>query len=260
MVELWVRRNEPAGRIPRHALRLAEKVAGNPDSVPAELALAWTIVNDVYTTLEWEIPASPRLARCRSAAVSVAQSAGMVVDEVLRHLDTENGDVMLLGDLGLALSLFGRPDVFPARGAILVRLGQDEKEPVSAGGIPASQGVRWAESGRLREVFTETSIPGRLRERQVFLPDAGLITALTASSAADGDRLTGILFCFAAHLTTRSGHWDSAGSTARNLGSVDRLAAAAWRWGLQPDPSLGSPFLLRLRALTRKLVGASQKA
>ncbi len=259
LVELWTRRAEPESRTPRRALRLAERLAGDPEAIPAELALAWTIVTDVYTTLDWEVPVSPELARCRSAAVSVAQSAGMVVDEVLRNLEDVEGNVLVLGELGFALAVFGRPDVFPARGAILVPLDAGDDGPVSASGIPASKGVRWAHGGRLREVFAETAVPGVLGGREVLLPDAGLAAALTASAAATGDRLSGILFCFAAHLTTTAGHWEAAGATARNLGTVDRIAAAAWRWGLQPDPSLGNPLLLRLRTMAQKLAPVGRR-
>jgi hypothetical protein len=231
LVSLWAHRKEPSGHVPRRAMHLAEKAALDSAVPTAIRSIAWTVVEDVYQTLGWELPSSPGLGVCHSAAVSATQAAHMLLNQVRSVLATIAGRPMILGELGLASAMLGRWDVIPPRGAVVVNIDDDDS-PLSATNLIPTSGVHLAHAGRLTPALAENAVASDISGTPVSLPSAGLVISYSARSAADGDPAAGLLFSIAARHCTHEDLWDHALDAIRITGQGRHLTAAARRWGV----------------------------
>ncbi len=231
LASLWLRRQDPAGHVPRRALRAAERVGADPASPCALRALAWALVEEVYAALGWPLPASPELAACRSAATSARQTALAVAGRVVEALAAGGGRTAVGGELGLALAVLGRWDVLPARGAVLIPLepGGDE---VSATCMPLAPGVRWAAGGRLLEELASNAVAADLAGARVLVPRPEHAAVYLARPAADGDAAAAALLGVARERCLAAGTWEWAAELAARAGRGRALRDALRRWGL----------------------------
>jgi len=191
------------------------------------------VVSNAWTSLGWEVPRSPELALCHSAAVSAAQTAGLTATTVAGRLGPEPPDVVLLGNLGLAFAVLGRADIAPATGALLVRLNRPpNKNDASVAGIATGSSVRWAGAGRLAEILAGRSERRTLLQTTVRVPLPDVVVNLTAEEAARGKRNAAVIFCIAALRCFHEDSWDRVEETAKVLRTSYAVAAAGHRWGI----------------------------
>ncbi len=252
VVRLWARRKEPSGQTPRRAMHLAEKAGLDPEVPTAIRSLAWAIVDNVYGRLGWELPSSPGLGACHSAAVSATHAAHMLLAEVRSVLATIEGRPMILGELGLAAAILGRWDVIPPRGAVLVNLDDDASQLSATNLIPAN-GVQVAYGGRLTAALAENAVENDLSGIPVSLPSPGLVISYATRSAAGGDPVAGLFFCLAAQWCMAQGRWDRAINAVRITGQERSLIAAARRWDIVLPRTVHRPPLDRLGTIVSGL-------
>ena len=237
MVELWARRDEPQTADIRRALHAAE-VLENDASSPTHLrAFAWHLAVESHQAVGWDLPADLNLASCRAAAASLSHSASLLIDQITEQVHGLAIPVLLLGAFAASRSIFGRWDLLPASGSLLVSLDLEEEGRPDGANLPEIHGIRWVAPGRLREVYENHASPAALNGDQVLVPNAELIVARSTSRGLGPEDPEALIFCGAALAATNDGAWADVTRIAKTLGHRDSPIEIAVELGI--DGRLG---------------------
>jgi hypothetical protein len=218
IVEIWARKDEPRTGDLRQALHTAA-ILENDTSSPTHLrAFAWHLIVEAHQSVGWDLPVDLNFASCRAAAASLSHSASLFIDEIAEQVHGFEGPVLLLGSSAASRSVFGRWDLLPASGALLVSLHPNDEGLPDAPGLGTAHGIHWASPGRAREVYEEHAFPVTLNGDQVLLPDPELITACSASRGLGPEDPEALIFYGAALAAAADGAWSEVTRTAKALG------------------------------------------
>ncbi len=233
LVELWSRRGDPGADDVRRALEIARSLNGDSSSPTALRSLAFRVLREIHDATGWQEPADEPLPLCTSAAASVRQTNALLMDEVLRAIRSVDCPVLVTGTLGASRSLFGRWDVLPAKGVMLVALGE-ETGPGNAllDSMYKVRGVRWANPpAGLRDLALSWPTV-TLRDRQVRVPSADLLTVCAGRSALRAEDCETLVFCAAAFGVAGDGRWSEIESLAATMDAPGVPTESALRLGL----------------------------
>jgi len=233
LVELWSRRADPSTDDVRRALEVARALNGNSSSPTALRSLAWRVLREIHDAAGWQDPDEEPLPLCTSAAASARQTNTLLMDEVLREIRTVDLPVLVTGTLGASRSLFGRWDVLPANGVMLVTLG-DQTGPGETllESMYKVRGVRWANPpAGLRDLALSWPTV-TLRDRQVRVPSADLLTVCAGRSALRAEDCETLVFCAAAFGVAGDGRWSEIENLAAAMDAAGVPTQSALRLGL----------------------------
>lgn len=259
LVELWHRRHEPAGPDLPRTLSMARLLEADP-TIPSFLkSFVWYLVNDVHDAAGWSIPPNEAFPQCHAASVSVAHGCELMLQDLAAELRGAEAPVMALGVLAAGRSLFGRWDMLPARGALLLPLDDDLDEITQVDSLVSQNGVRWGHAGSLRKPLIANSKGATLNGLPVHVPTPELITARAATRPAGPDDLETFLFCAAAYATVQRGNWDHTVTLAEQIRHNGAPLSAALRLDLANWLGIDVPPLSRIRIKVRNILGASRR-
>ena len=237
MVELWVRRDEPQTADIRRALHSAEVLENDPSSPTHLRAFAWHLAVEMHKAVGWDLPTDLSLASCRAAAASLSHASSLLVADISEQVHGLTIPVLLLGAFAASRSVFGRWDLLPANGSLLVSLDLEEKGQPSATDLPATHGLHWASPGGLREMYEEHSSPVALNGDQVLVPDPELVVARSTSRGIGPEDPEALIFCGAAIAAANDSAWADVTHIAKALGHGDSPFEVAVQLGI--DHRLG---------------------
>ena len=237
MVELWARREEPETTDIRRALHTAKVLEEDPSSPTHLRAFAWHLAVDMHKAVGWNLPTDLSLASCRAAAASLSHASSLLVADISEQVHGVSSPVLLLGALGAGRSIFGRWDLVPASGAVLVALDLEENGQPSATNLPTNHGIHWASPGHLREVYQDHASLAALNGDQVLLPDPALIVGRSMSRHLGPEDPEALIFCGAARAAANDGAWADVTQIAKALGHRDLPIELAVQLGI--DGRLG---------------------
>lgn len=248
MVEIWARKEEPHTADLQTALHAAKVLESGPSSPTHLRAFAWHLVVETHHFVGWDIPADASFASCRAAAASLSHSASLLVDEISEQVRGIASPVLLLGALAASRSIFGRWDLLPANGALLVSLDleQGASRPDGAD-LPEVHSLRWVAPGRLRELYEEHASPTALNGDQVLVPNPELIAARSTFRILRPQDPETLIFCGAAHASVIRGRWNDVKKVARVLGHRGAPTEIAVSLGI--DHRLGLQISRQRRAV-----------
>ena len=109
------------------ALSIARSLEADPTTPVFLKSYVWYLVNGIHDAAGWAIPPNEALPQCHGAAVSVAHGCELMLYELTSEIRKAEAPVMALGVLAAGRSLFGRWDMLPARGALLLPLDEDHE-------------------------------------------------------------------------------------------------------------------------------------
>ncbi|MFV2068391.1 MAG: hypothetical protein ACC645_15585 [Pirellulales bacterium] len=257
LVEVWARKDEPETADLQLALHLAkafEKRTGTPTHLRA---FAWHLVTDTHRAVDWELPSDVSLASCRAAAASLSHASSLLISDIAEKVHGDGGPIMVLGALAASRSIFGRWDLIPAEGALLVSLEPDETGLQSAASYPASRGIRWAAPGRLRDVYVEHSTTTTLNGGQVLIPSPELVAGRSARRTLKPEEPEALLFCGAALAAASSRSWPEVVQLANALGNGNVPPDLAVHLGLDHRLGFGVGHMRRSYLAIRRLLHRS---
>jgi len=259
LVELWSRRSAPESYDIVRALNLAKELEAGSAVAPAVLSLAYRLVQDIHAAVGWQLPRSVGLPRCKSARASVRHTCSLLVEQVSSQLVSSDGEVALLGALGVSQSLFGCWDSLPAQGELLVRLDDDcvDHHPSS---VFALRNVRWIGAGALPESARDHLRPAVLRDRTVFVPSPEMVAAQTDGSSPEPVDLEGLVFCAAAHQATHADRWGLVLDLAKELERGRTPVETAMKLGITDWLGLSIGPVARLSVTLRGFLGKTRTA
>ena len=237
MVELWARREEPETDDIRRTLHAARVLEEDPSSPTHLRAFAWHLAVEIHESVGWDLPADLNLASCRAAAASLSHSASLLIDQITEQVHGLAIPVLLLGAFAASRSIFGRWDLLPASGSLLVSLDLEEEGRPDGADLPEIHGIRWVAPGKLREVYENHASPAALNGDQVLVPDAELIVARSTSRGLGPEDPEALIFCGAALAATNDGAWADVTRIAKALGHRDSPIEVAVELGI--DHRLG---------------------
>ncbi len=237
MVELWARREEPQTADIRRALHTAKILENDPSSPTHLRAFAWHLTVESHQAVGWDLPSDVSLASCRAAAASLSHSASLLTDEITEQVHGIAGPVLLLGAFAAGRAVFGRWDLVPAGGALLVSLDLEEEDRPDGADLPEIHGIRWVAPGRLRDVYEEHASPAALDGDQVLVPDPELIVARITSRGLGPEDPEALIFCGAALAAADDDAWANVMRIAKSLGHRDSPFELAVELGI--DARLG---------------------
>ena len=237
MVDLWARREEPETADIRRALHAAKVLENDPSSPTHLRAFAWHLAVEIHNSVGWDLPADLSLATCRAAAASVTHASSLLVTEVAELVHGIGSRVLLLGPLADSRSIFGRWDIVPAAGAVLVALDLEENGQPSATALPTNHGIHWASAGRLREVYEKSASPAALDGDQVLVCGPEIVAARGAARGVGPEDPEALVFCGAAVAADKDGAWAEVTQIAKVLGHPGAPIEAAVQLGI--DGHLG---------------------
>jgi len=218
MVEVWARKAEPQTADLQQALHIA-KVLENDTSSPTHLrAFVWHLVVDTHESVGWDLPTETNLSSCRAAAASLSHSASLLTNEIAEQIHGIASPVLLLGAIGASRSVFGRWDLLPASGALLVSLDIEEGGRPGGADLPEIHGIRWVAPGKLREVYENHASPASLDGVTALVPHPELVAARSAFRPLQPEDPETLLFCGAALASAANGRWAEVNRIARALG------------------------------------------
>ena len=237
MVELWARREEPETADIRRALHAAEVFENDPSSPTHLRAFAWHLAVEIHKAVGWDLPTDLNLASCRAAAASLSHSASLLIDQITEQIHGIASPVLLLGAFAASRSIFGRWDLLPASGSLLVSLDLEEEGQPDGADLPEVHGIRWVAPGRLREVYEQHASPVALDGDQVLVPDPELIVARSYSRSLGPEDPEALLFCGAALAAADDDAWAEVTRIAKVLGHRNSPIEVAVELGI--DGRLG---------------------
>ena len=173
MVEVWSRRDEPEGADLQRALHMAEILEGDPHSPTHLRAFAWHLAEETHRAVGWNLPGNVGLSSCRAAAASLSHATSLLKAEIAAEVHGSDCPVLLLGALAASRAIFGRWDLLPARGALLVACEPGEMQLPDLGTLPTSHGIHWAAPGRLQKVYEPHTLEEQLDGEEILLPKPG---------------------------------------------------------------------------------------
>lgn len=260
LVDLWCRRDEPVDHDVPAALRLAGSLEDDPDAPTYLRGFSWNLVDAMVRATGWTLPETDGLPKCRGAAASISHTTALLLHDVTTELNGTDRPVLLLGALGASVSLFGRGDLLPASGALLVRLVGDDEDCTLTPAAPGQRGVRWASAGPLTDLLEFHSRIARIGDTCVRVPSAPLIAArITGPPWTRGD-ISSFLFCAATHAAAAAGQWPSVRPIARRLGHDAPVREASVRLRLDDWLDVRIPPSAKISARIRRLVRPSLHA
>lgn len=218
MVEIWARKDEPETADLRRALHIA-RVLEDDTSNPLHLrAFAWHLVVDTHNAVEWDFPADINLSSCRAAAASLSHSASLLTDQIAEQVRDIESPVLVLGVFAASRSVFGRWDLLPANGALLVSLDSEQEGRSDGTDMPEIHGIRWAAPGKFRRVYEKHAAPASLDGAMALVPNPELVAARSRFRFLRPEEPETLLFCGAALASATSGRWDEVNRLAKILG------------------------------------------
>lgn len=253
MIEIWTRKDEPETDDLRQALHIAKLLEDDPSSPVHLRAFAWNLAVETHAAVGWDLPPDLNLASCRAAAASLSHSSSLLIDEITQQIHGVSGPVLLLGPWAASRSLFGRWDLLPATGALLVSFDPNEEGLPEAPGLGATRGVRWASPGRGRGVYEEHAFPAHLNGDQVLLPDAELIAACSISRGLGIEDPEALIFCGAALDAAYDGAWSEVTRIAMAMGHSDSPVAIAVELRFDRHLGLNIGRVQRIKFALRRL-------
>ena len=259
LIELGHRRHEPDGPDVPRALSIARSLEADPTTPTFLKSYIWYLVNDIHDAAGWAIPPNEALPQCHGAAVSVAHGCELMLYELTSEIRKAEAPVMALGVLAAGRSLFGRWDMLPARGALLLPLDEDLDESTLVDALASQQGVRWGHTGSLRKPLLENSKGATLNTLPVHVPTPELIAARAATKPTGPNDLETFLFLAAAHASVQRGTWDHTVELAQRIRRDGAPLDAAIRFGLADWLGIEIRPLTRIRIKARSLFRPSQR-
>jgi hypothetical protein len=218
MVEIWARKDEPETADLQQALHTAKALENDPKSPTHLRAFAWHLVTETHHAVGWDLPAEVDLSSCRAAAASLSHSASLLTDEIAEQVHGIASPVLLLGAFAASLSVFGRWDLVPASGALLVSLDLEEEGTSDGTDLPEIHGIRWAAPGKLRQLYEKHASPASLDGAMALVPHPELVAARSAFRPLRPEEPEALLFCGAAFASVSHGRWAEVNRLAKALG------------------------------------------
>ncbi len=256
MVELWARREEPQTADIRRALHTAKILENDPSSPTHLRAFAWHLAVESHQAVGWDLPSDVSLASCRAAAASLSHSASLLIDEITEQVHGIASPVLLLGAFAAGRSVFGRWDLVPASGTLLVSLDLEEEGRPDGADLPEIHGVRWVAPGKLRDVYEQHASPAALDGDQVLVPAPELVVARITSRGLGPEDPETLIFCGAALAAADDGAWADVMRIARSLGHRDSPFELAVELGIDGrlglDVGRGRRSVMALRRFIRR--------
>jgi hypothetical protein len=233
LVEIWFRRNEPETADVRRVLHAAEVLEDDPSSPTHLRAFAWHLAVETHRAVGWDLPADVRIASCRAAADSLSHATSLLIDEITEHVGGTSSPVLVLGAFAGSRAVFGRWDLLPARGALLVSLDRGQEGRSEGPELSEIRGIRWTAPGKLRRLYERHASPTTLDGDQVLVPSTELVAARSNSRALRPDDPAALLFCGAAFTAASAGRWQEVMHIAKSLGHASAPLEAALQLGLE---------------------------
>ena len=230
MVEIWARRDEPETADLRRVIHAANALQDDPSSPVHLRAFAWRLVVDTHRAAGWSLPTDVSFASCRAAADSLFHACSLLTAEVAAQLRGADGPSLLLGGLADSQSVFGRWDLVPADGAVLVALDRREETYVDPADLPVTNGVHWVGAGASHQLYRQLTTTATLETSEVLVPRPELVAARVANAGLRPDDPAALVFCGAAFVTE---DWDEVTRIAKGLGRAPALYEAAVALGLE---------------------------
>jgi hypothetical protein len=232
MVEIWARKDEPETADLRRVLHAARVLDEDPTSPTHLRAFAWRLVVETHRAAGWSLPAEVSLATCRAAADSISHACTLLITELTEEIRNVDGPVLLLGGLADSRSVFGRWDLVPAEGAVIVVLDGKFEGPPASGHLPPTRGVRWASPDQCRELCEEPAVAANLIGNEVLVPRPEMIAARIADRAPRPEDPAALVFCGAAFAAAARDSWTEVTSIAKRMGRPAAPAEAAATLGM----------------------------
>jgi len=239
MIEIWARKEEPESADLRRAVHAAAVLEGDPSSPTHLRAFAWRLVVETHQLVGWDLPSDVSLASCRAAAASVNHASSLLIADISEQVHGVASPVLLLGALGAGRSVFGRWDLVPAGGALLISLDLDDENGATSTAFSDAHGIRWAVPGRLRDMYEANSSPAALNGDQVLVPRPALVAARSPYRTLRPEDPETLLFCGAALDAASAGHWPEVMRMARSLGHGSAPLELAVQLGIDGRLGLG---------------------
>ncbi len=255
MVEIWARKDEPQTADLQRALHAAEVFENDPSSPIHLRAFAWHLAVETHRAVEWDLPTNLNLASCRAAAASLSHSASLLIDEIAEQVHDIASPVLLLGALAAGRSVFGRWDMMPANGALLVSLDLEEEDGRPDGAdLPEVHSLRWAAPGKLREVYEKYASPVALNGAKVLVPRPELVAARSTILHVHPEAPVTMLFCGAALASAAAGRWGHVIRIAKILGHPTTPLEIALSLGIEQHLGLEVGRTRRLSLAMRRFL------
>jgi hypothetical protein len=254
MVEIWTRRDEPETADLKNALHFAEAFEDEPGSPTHLRAFAWHLVVETHDSVGWSPPAGSSFASCRAAAASLSHSASLLIDEIAEQVHGIASPVLLLGALAASRSVFGRWDMLPASGALLVPLDLEEGGRPDSAKLPEVHSLRWAAPGKLREIYEEHSTLAPLNGSSVLVPHPELVAARSAYRPLHPEQPETLIFCGAAAVSAMNDRWDLVDGLAKSLGHTAAPLEFAVSLGIDHRLGLDVSRFRRMNLAVRRLL------
>jgi len=233
MVEIWARKDEPQTADLQQALHTAKALESDPLSPTHLRAFAWHLVTETHHAVGWDLPTDVNLASCRAAAASLSHSASLLTDEIAEQVHGIASPVLILGAFSASLSVFGRWDLVPASGALLVSLDSEQEGRSDGADLPEVHGIRWAAPGKLRHVYERHASPASLDGATALVPHPELVAARSAYRPLLPEDPETLLFCGAALASSASGRWTKVTNLAKALGHQSAPLELAVHLGIE---------------------------
>lgn len=259
LIELWHRRHEPAGPDVPRVLSTARLLEADPTAPTFLKSFVWYLINDVHDAAGWSIPPTEAFPQCHGAAISVAHGCELLLYEVTSEVRAAEAPVMALGILAAGRSLFGRWNMLPARGALLLPLDEELDETTLVDALATQQGVRWGHAGSLRKPLLENSKGATLNTLPVHVPTPELIAARATALPTGADDIETFIFCAAAYATVQRSSWNHTVTLAEQIRRKGAPVDAALRFNLTDWLGIDIPPLTRIRIKVRNLLSASRR-
>lgn len=250
LVEIWARRDEPQTADLRRVLHAAKVLQDNPSSPTHLRAFAWRLVADTHRAAGWNLPPDVSLASCRAAADSLSHASSLLRAEVAAEVSDAGEAVLLLGGLADSQSVFGRWDLVPAEGAVLVALERRQEVRLNPADLPITNGIHWGWAGSKHEIYQRNTMTANLDGTEVLVPRPELVAARVADHGVRPEDPAALVFCGAVF----GGDPDEIRQLATDLGRTSELAETAAM--LRLDGYLGletGGLQKRIRNLRRKV-------
>jgi hypothetical protein len=254
LAELW-ELSELAGESELDELRMLTAVlCARAEASAGVLSAAWRLTNDIERRLGRPSKPSPGLARARGAALSARHASNLLLAELREALAAARCPVALLSEISSCRRLFGRCDVVPPHGALIVPLAGDGDGAAKAR-TPLRNGIRWGRPGGLAPFLAEQAEEVDVEGCRFILAPVEVLPALLATDAAEGGETAGLLLTLAVARCQREGRWARAHEVAVEVDAQGDLRRAMARWRV--DGEAGG---LNVVHFVRRLLGGRQPA
>lgn len=216
-IELWHRRHVPEGPDVSRALHIARLLEEDSTTPTFLRGIAWHLVREIHDAAGWDIPGNVNLSQCRGAAASLEHAAALLLGDIATEVAKSGIPVVVLSPSSAGRALFGRWDVVPAEGALLVPMVDSEDEATYFEALPGHRGVRWGSAGSLFDLLQRKTSEVELAGHMVRIPSPAFVAARTSDCPQDPSNVETVLFCAAAYSANEDGTWYDTPSVAQQL-------------------------------------------